>query len=92
MNAAAEHFGSQGYSETSLADVAARVDLTPKALYYYYSSKHALLEAVLQRAFRYFDEEPLAEAREQWRDLPLRRRWSRAPSRQCGRCSAPATS
>jgi AcrR family transcriptional regulator len=70
--AATDLFSTVGFSETSLADVADRVDLTPKALYYYYPSKHALLEAVLKRVFRYFEQDQLAAARQQWAGLPLR--------------------
>jgi AcrR family transcriptional regulator len=70
--AATDLFTSVGFSDTSLADVADKVDLTSKAVYYYYPSKHALLEAVLKRAFHYFDQDQLEAARQQWADLPQR--------------------
>lgn len=72
LNAAARLFASDGYRETSLGDVAAQVDLTPKALYHYYPSKHDLLDAVLTRAFRYFEASQLEAARPNWSVLSLR--------------------
>lgn len=72
LTAATDLFARVGFNDTSLANVADEVDLTPKALYYYYPSKHALLEAVLKRTFRYFEEDRLEAVRQQWLDLPLR--------------------
>jgi AcrR family transcriptional regulator len=72
LAAATDMFASVGFSETSLADVADKVDLTPKAVYYYYPSKHALLEAVLKQAFLYFEKDRLEAVRQQWADMPLR--------------------
>jgi AcrR family transcriptional regulator len=71
LDAAAALFAQSGYERTSLGDVAAEVDLTPKALYYYYSSKRDLLEAVLVREFNYFDPDVLAAARAKWSDKSL---------------------
>jgi AcrR family transcriptional regulator len=72
LEAATTLFSSVGYTETSLADVADKVDLTPKALYYYYRSKHDLLEAVLKRAFRQFEKSQFELVGQKWNDLPLR--------------------
>jgi AcrR family transcriptional regulator len=71
LDAAATLFAESGYERTSLADVADKVDLSPKALYHYYASKRDLLEAVLVREFNYFDPDVLAEARTRLRDLSL---------------------
>ncbi|MCT7660704.1 TetR/AcrR family transcriptional regulator [Mycobacterium deserti] len=71
LDAAAELFASAGYEHTSLSDVADRVDLSPKALYHYYSSKRALLEAVLIREFDYFEASRLAAARDRLAGLAL---------------------
>jgi AcrR family transcriptional regulator len=71
MDAASQLFAREGYESTSLADVARAVDLTPKALYYYYDSKHDLLDHVIGRAFRYFDASSLGATRVKWVGLPL---------------------
>lgn len=71
LDAAAALFATAGYSRTSLGDVAEKVDLTPKALYHYYSSKRELLEEVLIREFRYFDTDVLESRRTEWRQLGL---------------------
>lgn len=65
-------FGTRGYEETSLAEIADEVDLSPKALYYYFDSKRALLEAILEHGFVYFESEGLSEARKEWSELNLR--------------------
>ncbi len=71
LKAAAVLFAREGYERTSLADVADKVDLTPKALYHYYPSKRDLLEAVLVNEFDYFDPTALAAARGKWQGLSL---------------------
>jgi AcrR family transcriptional regulator len=71
VDAASELFARDGYEGTSLADVAKAVDLTPKALYYYYDSKRDLLDHVIGRGFAYFDARPLAATRAKWVGLPL---------------------
>jgi AcrR family transcriptional regulator len=71
LDAAAVLFATAGYARTSLGDVAEKVDLTPKALYHYYSSKHDLLEAVLIREFKYFDAEALHSRRMEWQRLTI---------------------
>lgn len=70
--AARELFGTRGYEETSLAEIADAVDLSPKALYYYFDSKRAILEAILEHGFVYFEPARLADARADWSDLDLR--------------------
>lgn len=69
---ARELFGTRGYEETSLAEIADAVDLSPKALYYYFDSKRAILEAILEHGFVYFEPARLSDARAEWRDLDLR--------------------
>lgn len=71
VETASELFARAGYEETSLADVARAIDLTPKALYYYYDSKRDLLDHVIGRGFRYFDAGSLAATRVKWVGLPL---------------------
>lgn len=71
LEAASVLFAREGYEETSLADVARAVDLTPKALYYYYDSKHDLLDHVIERGFQYFDAVALAATRVKWVDMPI---------------------
>jgi AcrR family transcriptional regulator len=71
VDAASELFARVGYEDTSLADVARAVDLTPKALYYYYDSKRDLLDHVIGRGFQYFDAIALAATRVKWVGLPL---------------------
>jgi AcrR family transcriptional regulator len=71
LDAASELFARDGYENTSLADVARTVDLTPKALYYYYDSKRDLLNQVIDRGFRYFDANALAATRKKWIGLQL---------------------
>src|SRR5258705_8765499 len=43
----AQLFASKGSTETSLADIAQAADLKEASLYHYYTSKHAILLAVL---------------------------------------------
>src|SRR4051812_47536668 len=72
LEAATELFSSAGYTETSLADVADKVGLRSKAIFYYYPSKHDLLEAVLKQAFLQFEKGKLELIRQKWSDLPPR--------------------
>ncbi len=65
-------FAARGFTETSLAEIADAVDLSPKAIYYYYPSKRAILDAILGRGFQYFEAAELAAARTQWDGLGLR--------------------
>jgi len=71
VDAASELFAREGYENTSMADVASAVDLTPKALYYYYGSKHDLLDHVIGRGFQYFDAGALAATRVKWVGVAL---------------------
>ncbi len=71
VDAASLLFARDGYEETSLADVATAVDLTPKAIYYYFDSKRALLDSVIGQGFHYFDPDALAATRPKWVGLPL---------------------
>lgn len=71
-DAARTLFATRGVTETSMAEIADAVDLSPKALYYYFTSKRALLESVLERGFLYFEPAGLAAARTQLDGLDLR--------------------
>ena len=44
---ATELFASQGYTGTSIADIAQRLGTTPAALYYHFASKAAVLDGLL---------------------------------------------
>lgn len=44
---ASELFARQGYTGTSMADIAGRLSITPAALYYHYRSKADVLDALL---------------------------------------------
>jgi len=65
-------FAARGFNETSLADIADAVDLSPKAIYYYYPSKRAILDVILESGFVYFEAAELAAARTRWKALTLR--------------------
>jgi AcrR family transcriptional regulator len=47
VHAASELFAENGYRDTSIAQVAERVGVTPQALLYYFGSKAGLLDAVI---------------------------------------------
>ncbi|WP_348789320.1 TetR/AcrR family transcriptional regulator [Leifsonia sp. NPDC080035] len=47
VHVASELFAENGYRDTSIADIAARVGVTQQALLYYFGSKQALLDAVI---------------------------------------------
>lgn len=51
--AAVELFSSKGYDKTSLREIAERVGITKASLYYHYSSKQELLQAIVGT---FFDE------------------------------------
>ena len=48
--AAAIEFGQKGYAETTLTDIARRLGIHTAALYYYFESKDAVVQALLQVA------------------------------------------
>ena len=50
VRAAAAVFASKGYAETTLGDVAERLNIHTAGLYYYFENKDALVEAVLKYA------------------------------------------
>lgn len=50
LDAAAELFGRQGFSATSLRDVATAADVTPAMVAYYFVNKDGLYAALLERA------------------------------------------
>ena len=48
LSAAAALFGERGYASTSLRAIAGAVGMTPPALYWYFPSKQAILQALLR--------------------------------------------
>ncbi|MCW8871908.1 MAG: TetR family transcriptional regulator [Xanthomonadales bacterium] len=57
LDAAEALFAQQGYAATSVREIAEAVDVNPAMIHYYFSSKHELLQRVLERTL-----EPLAAA------------------------------
>ena len=59
MDAALEHFASEGYFATTINQIARRAGISKGLMYNYFESKEALLTAILQRSlmeiYRYFD-------------------------------------
>jgi len=49
ITAARELFGTRGYADTSVVDIAARARLTPGALFHHFGSKPALFTVVLEQ-------------------------------------------
>jgi TetR/AcrR family transcriptional regulator len=70
LDAAEYLFAAQGFSATSIRELAERVDVTPAMVHYYFGSKKKLLQAVMERVL-----EPMAGAVaevEARGDLPVR--------------------
>lgn len=57
LDAAEELFSTQGYSSTSVREIAETTGVNPAMIHYYFGSKPALLQLVMERTL-----EPLAEA------------------------------
>lgn len=57
----------KGFSAVSIRGVAAVIGLTPTAMYTYFASKDALLEAMVEELLRGLDLEGLADAATEWR-------------------------
>ena len=57
LDSAEALFASKGYAATSLREIADEVSVNPAMVHYYFGSKHALLQHVLERTL-----EPLAAA------------------------------
>src|SRR5262245_7697610 len=64
--AALELFSAQGYDKTSLREIAERVGITKASLYYHYSSKHDLLQAIVGTFFDDMREVLLAVRDTEW--------------------------
>jgi AcrR family transcriptional regulator len=47
ISAALDLFGEKGYDATTMQEIAARVGVTKAAIYYYFATKSALLDAIL---------------------------------------------
>ncbi|WP_328328272.1 TetR/AcrR family transcriptional regulator [Kribbella sp. NBC_00382] len=69
--AALELFSAQGYEKTSLREIAEQVGITKASLYYHYSSKQDLLQAIIgtffddiKRVFAQVGEQPWSVERE----------------------------
>ena len=60
LSVALESFGLKGFDSVSLDDLAADLGITKQAILYHWSSKRALLDAVIDRAYDQpgFDGEP----------------------------------
>lgn len=56
VKVAIELFTSRGYEQTSLRDIAERLEITKAALYFHFHSKEELLQAVLDSAMEPVDE------------------------------------
>lgn len=63
LDAAERLFAQRGYAATSVREIAQQVEVTPAMVHYYFGSKHALLQQVLERTL-----EPLAGAIAEMRD------------------------
>lgn len=57
LDAAERLFAQRGHAATSMREIAQQVEVTPAMVHYYFGSKHALLQQVLERTL-----EPLAGA------------------------------
>lgn len=64
LRAATEAFAEDGFSGTTVDDIAARSETTKRMVYYYFGSKDGLYMAVLEEAYRVIRlaEQDLAEA------------------------------
>lgn len=51
---AAELFAKQGYTGTSIADIAQRLGMTPAALYYHFGSKMEVLDGLLAEPMEHY--------------------------------------
>ena len=71
LDAAAGRFAEQGYRGTNLDDVASGLGVTRQALYYYYNTKHDILEALFERLWDRIDS-ALEQAVTEERDPALR--------------------
>ena len=56
IDSAHEVFLEYGYKKTTMDDVAARLNITRSALYYYYRNKDDLFLAIMENAFRDYKE------------------------------------
>ena len=63
LDAAEELFAQQGFAATPVREIAGKANVNPAMIHYYFGSKRALLEQVMERIM-----EPLAEAIAQMRE------------------------
>jgi AcrR family transcriptional regulator len=57
LRAARERFGESGYARASMADIAHEAGVTPRAIYYYFSSKADLFQQATAAAYDRFTAE-----------------------------------
>lgn len=67
---ALELFASAGYDVVGVQEIVNRAEITKPTLYYYFGSKHGLLEAILESNFKILIEE-VKKASEYKGDLPF---------------------
>lgn len=56
LSASMELFAEQGYAGTSIRDIAARLGMTKASLYYHFSAKEEILDALMQPLLEAFDD------------------------------------
>lgn len=63
METAETLFRRMGFAKTAVADIAAELGMSPANIYRFFSSKHAIVEAICQRALAELEQEAWAVAR-----------------------------
>ncbi len=56
LDAAAEHFATKGFKETTTRDIAAAADMLPGSIYYHFATKDDLLLAVYEEGVRRIED------------------------------------
>src|SRR6266481_3203296 len=56
-------FRRMGFAKTAVADIAGELGMSPANIYRFFSSKHAIVEAICQRCLAELDEKSWAVAR-----------------------------
>src|SRR5215470_4687555 len=56
-------FRHMGFAKTAVADIAAELGMSPANIYRFFSSKHAIVEAICQRCLAELEEKAWAVAR-----------------------------
>jgi AcrR family transcriptional regulator len=63
IEAAEALFRRLGYAKTTVADIAAELKMSPANVYRFFSSKHAIVEAICERSLRELEEKAWQAAR-----------------------------